>query len=217
MSVNCELCGTAARECMRVPHTDSSGNMIQDQVYCTDCWVRWKNSRAALDEENERCMTCPHCHKPLADDEAIYMKVNPTPYTVLVGKRPFCVSSETTLANFKRRVDTESHTFDLAVDDIILDSYYLGVASDTVIEVVPRRIQQIRLQIFPRLKEYPLSVYATSIWVELKTAIIEHGDPVLFDPRTVKEFEDNRTISSYPDLDIIAVLPRHLYTQLRSQ
>jgi hypothetical protein len=227
MSIKCELCGTSARECMRVPHTDSAGHPLEDQVYCTDCWVRWKNSRENLDGQNEngvRCMTCPHCHKPLGDNDAVYMKVQPTLYDILIGSRTFQVTSDTTVDKFKCAIMwskiemsyTETCQFDLSVDDIVLDGKYLGVVSGSVIRVVPRRVQRIQMQIFPSTLEHTLEVFATSVFKDLKTSfVLGHGDPVLFDSTTGEEFDENRTLSSYADLRLIVVLPRHLYTAVR--
>jgi hypothetical protein len=223
MSITCELCSTSVRECMRVPHYDSNGTSLQDHVYCTDCWVKWKNSRENLDGKNEhgvRCMTCPHCNKPVGDNEAVYMKVKPTIYDIYVGTKTFHVTSETTVANFKRTIlwstieieYTEIAQFDLVVDEVLIDGHFLGVQQGTIIHVVPRKIQRIQMQIFPSTVEHTLNVFATASFMELKTAMIGHGDPVLFDARSCEEFDDHRTVSSYAaDLNIIAVLPRHLY------
>jgi hypothetical protein len=141
----------------------------------------------------------------------------------MIGSRTFHVTSDTTVDSFKRtimwsKIDmsyTETYQFDLSVDDMVLDGKYLGVIAGSVLQLVPRRVQRIRMQIFPSTLEYTLDVFATSLFKHLKAAVIGHGDPVLFDSMTGEEFDDNRTVSSYVDLNLIGVLSRHLYTAVR--
>jgi hypothetical protein len=220
MSVECGLCGTSARECMRVPHIDSAGHSLKEHVYCSDCWVKWKNNRENLDGQNEhgvRCMTCPHCQKPLGDDEAIYMKVQPTIYDILVESRTFHVTSDTTVANFKRTilwstidtVYTETCQFDLVVENMILDGHYLGVLEGTVIHIEPRRTQLIKLFVFPCLEIFTKIVFTTTTFEDVK-AFIGHEDSILCDSVSFEEFDDNRTVGSY-DFNLITIMSPTLY------
>jgi hypothetical protein len=224
ISIDCDLCGNAVRTGMCVPHQDSGGLDLLERTFCMDCWVRWKNIRQNLDGTNEygvQCMTCPHCHKPFTEEaEIVYLSVRPRLYDVLVdGTHPFQLTIDTTLINFKRSILWSTMTvpytcieeFDLAVDDVVIDSHFVCTAAGTTIRVIPRRKKNILLYIYPAVDIVVIEVYETSLFRTFKIQRGIHANQVLFDIQTGLECIDSRTIHSYANICDIGVMPRHLY------
>ena len=220
METSC-LCHTAARAFHLVSHQASTGHLLPNKAFCTDCWTQWQNIRQNLDGANEfgvQGMTCPHCQKPLTDldTEVQYRVVPPTPYSVLVGGTlGFVITVDTKVENFKRTILSSSlytHTeeFDLAMDGVVLDGIYLGVPAGMNIQVVPRRKKKIALRIYPKDRVLYLFEYETTIVQMIKTKI---GLPshVIFEIHTGEEFLDTHTLQAYSENSVLAVVPRRLF------
>ena len=217
-SIDCDLCGVVVRECIRVPHFDSMGLLLMNKTFCKDCWDCWRNKRLNLDGKNlygVQVMTCPHCQKPLSDENYHHTTVPPHRYTVVVNTHSVMVTAYTKLETFKRDIlwsvsYNDIEEFDLQVDGVIVHRLYLNTSAGTVIDIVKRpNTLNISIQIYPCAEPFAIDVYETSIFAALK-GFFSKLDPILFDVRTGIEFIDTRLISSYEDLDIIAVMPRQL-------
>jgi len=205
------------------------GLPVHEERFCTDCWASWQNIRQNLDGTNEhgiQGMTCPHCQKPLTDQDTTYVKVPPHLYEVTVDGHPFLVTVDTKTANFRQSIwwstavatPYEGHDmFDVAVDDIVLTGLYLCLEAGSCVQVVPRKRTRVLVQLYPSMSILFFDVYDTSTFDALKQLLIQKGycDPVLFTALTGIEYVGSRTIGSYPNLDIIAVMPQNLYNSIR--
>lgn len=227
-SGGCFLCACEPREYLRVPHYDSKGLPLHEEIFCADCWASWQNIRQNLDGANEygvQCMTCPHCQKPLTDEDVMYAKVQPQLYEVTVDGLAFMVTVDTRTENFKKSIwwstvatPYEGHEeFDLAVDDSVLTGPYLCIGAGSSIKVVPRKKATVSMLIYPSRDTTRLEVYESSTFDELKQVLQRQGhrEIVFFHAQTRVEYAGSRTIASYSDLETIAVMPRYLYDALR--
>jgi hypothetical protein len=138
----------------------------------------------------------------------------------MVDTSTFLVTSDTKLEAFKHAIlfstlvlpYTDIDTFDLVVDDLVLDGLYLGITAGTCIQIEPRRHRQVRLQIYPSTTIVSIEVCETSTFSNLKETLSDSQEtPILFDACTGVEFVDHRTIHSYADLGLVAVLPPYMF------
>jgi hypothetical protein len=219
-SIDCDLCDTVLRECVRVPHFDSKGLFVTDKIFCLQCWECWRNKRLNLDSNNPygvQGMTCPHCQKSLSSESSYrHDTIQPHIYSVIVGTHSFPVTAYTKIDTFKRDILWSMPYNDIDEFDLCgpIHHPYLNTPSGTVLTVVPRpKTRTIYIQIYPCPEPFAIDVYETSIFTVLKQSLSKL-DPILFDTRTGIEFTDTRMISSYDNLGIIAVMPRQLHGAL---
>ena len=165
-------------------------------------------------------MTCPHCQKIVAEDDATYTTVQPYLYTTLLnGQHLLTLSTDTTVEQLKHIIITSQKVpfqrndeFDLAVDERVINGVYVGVATE-LHSRARRSTKQIHLRIYPASHAIVLGIDDRSMVQTLKE---RHGlqSHVLFDAWTGREFMDNRPFCTYEDIDTIAAMPRHLYDAL---
>jgi hypothetical protein len=165
MPESCLQCGDALREYICVPHYNEQKQLVSNSLFCTDCWANWQNSRENIDGTNEigvQCMSCPDCQRPLLPDEAVYAKAEPVLYSVNVRfsddhpPRTVMVTIDTRVNDVKQSIIwedehktyTQYDTFDLVVDDLILDRVYLHAHQNELILVVPRRSWTLYLELY---------------------------------------------------------------------
>jgi hypothetical protein len=216
----CSLCGCVERAYIHVPHYGSGGHPLPDEMFCVRCWSQWRTVRRNLDGRHAptQPMTCPHCQKIVAEDDATYTTVQPYLYTTLLnGQHLITLSTDTTVEQLKHLILTSqtvpfqrSDEFDLVVDERVINGVYVGV----VTELQARRItKQIHLRIYPASYAIVLGIDDRSMVQTLKE---RHGlqSHVLFDACTGREFMDNQPFCIYEDIDTIAAMPRHLYDAL---
>ena len=191
MPESCLQCGDALREYICVPHYNEQKQLVSNSLFCTDCWANWQNSRENINGTNEtgvQCMSCPDCQRPLLQDEAVYAKAAPVLYSVNVRlsddrpPRTFMVTIDTRVNDVKQSIICEDEhqtytrydTFDLIVDDLILDRVYLHAHQNEMILVVPRRIWTLHFELYDGdevMASWSVQVSPTMTLTDLRTMI----------------------------------------------